>query len=134
MVSDPAQKRDGQWLAEFLRLDPAFVSAVHGSGGVDQAQSRAMQAALWPATLGYWMQTLFTPNPGTSPIFPDEVIAETRSFFTSFVSGRGALPAIRIGGQPYGILPVTAFSRIQWYSDQDELVRSALAALPRLAL
>ena len=30
---------------------------------------------------------------------------ETRAFFTSFVSGRGPLPAIRIGGQPYGILP-----------------------------
>ena len=123
-VSDPALKQDGQWLAEFLRLDPAFVSGVHGSGGLDQKQSRAMQAALWPATLGYWMQTLFTPNPGTSPIFPDDVIAQTRSFFTSYVSGRGAVPAIRIGGQPYGVLPVTAFSRIQWYSGTGELSAS----------
>ena len=59
--------------------------------------------------------TLFTPNPGTTSIFSDSVIDQTREFFTSFVSGRGALPAIRIGGQPYGILPVTAFSRIAWY-------------------
>ena len=63
------QKRDGQWLAEFLGLDPAFVASVHGSGGVDQMQARAMQTALWPATLGYWMNTLFTPNPGTTSIF-----------------------------------------------------------------
>ena len=27
-------------------------------------------------------------------------------------------PAVRIGGQPYGILPTTAFSRIQWYQPQ----------------
>ena len=74
-----------------------------------------MQTALWPATFGYWMDTLFTPNPGTASIFPDNVIDQTRAFFTSYVSGRGPLPAIRIGGQPYGILPVTAFSRIQWY-------------------
>jgi hypothetical protein len=114
-VNDPTQKRDGQWLAEFLRLDPAFVAGVHGSGGVDQMQARAMQTALWPATLGYWMNTLFTPNPGTTSIFPDQVIEQTRAFLTSYVSGRGPLPAIRIGGQPYGILPVTAFSRIQWY-------------------
>ena len=114
-VSDPTQKRDGQWLAEFLGLDPAFVAGVHGSGGVDQMQARAMQTALWPATFGYWMDTLFTPNPGTTSIFSDDVIDQTRAFFTSYVSGRGPLPAIRIAGQPYGILPVTAFSRIQWF-------------------
>ena len=103
----------------FCGLDPAFVAGVHGSGGVDQMQARAMQTALWPATFGYWMDTLFTPNPGTTSIFSDNVIEETRAFFTSFVSGRGPLPAIRIGGQPYGILPVTAFSRIQWYQTDD---------------
>ena len=117
VVTDPAEKKDGQWLAEFLRLDPAFVAGVHGSDGSDQMQARAMQTALWPATLGYWMDTLFTPNPGPTSIFPDNVIESTRSFFTSYVSGRGPLPALRIGGQPYGILPVTAFSRIQWLRD-----------------
>ena len=42
-ASDPTQKRDGQWLAELLGLDPAFVAGVHGSGGMDQMQARAMQ-------------------------------------------------------------------------------------------
>ncbi len=124
-AGDAAQKPDGQWLAEFLGLDPAFVGGVHGSGGMDQKQARAMQTALWPATLGYWMKTLFTPNPGTASIFSDGVVEEARAFFTSFVSGRGPLPAIRIGGQPYGILPVTAFSRIQWYRG-DNLSRISL--------
>jgi len=135
-VSDPTQKRDGQWLAEYLGLDPAFVAGVHGSDGVDQMQARAIQTALWPATLGYWMDTLFTPNAGTTSIFSDEVIEETRAFFTSFVSGRGAVPAIRIGGQPYGILPVTAFSRIQWYQQDSRrrigLTQDFLAALYNL--
>ncbi|MDB6107630.1 MAG: hypothetical protein JWO52_7629, partial [Gammaproteobacteria bacterium] len=126
-VPDPTQKRDGQWLAELLGLDPAFVAGVHGSNGVDQMQGRAMQTALWPATLGYWMGTLFTPNPGTTSIFSDAVIEETRSFFTSYVSGRGPLPAIRIGGQPYGILPVTAFSRIQWFRG-DARLRGSVSA------
>src|SRR5262249_19975531 len=73
-VPDPTQKRDGQWLAEFFQLDPTFVAGVHGSDGVDQMHARAMQTALWPATLGYWMDTLFTPNPGTASIFSDAVI------------------------------------------------------------
>jgi hypothetical protein len=122
---DPTQKRDGQWLAEFLGLDPAFLAGVHGSNGMDQMRARAMQTALWPATLGYWMDTLFTPNPGTTSIFSDAVIEETRTFFTSCVSGRGPLPAVRIGGQPYGILPVTAFSRIQWF--REDSFRSSLS-------
>jgi hypothetical protein len=125
-VADPTQKRDGQWLAEFLRLDPGFVGGVHGSGGVDQMQARAMQTALWPATLGYWMDTLFTPKGATASVFSDEVIEETRSFFTACVSGRGPLPAIRIAGQPYGILPVAAFSRIAWFR-QEERFRSLLS-------
>jgi len=128
-VSDPRQKRDGQWLAEYLHLDAAFVAGVHGSDGVDQMQVRAMQTALWPATLGYWMDTLFTPNPGTTSIFSDAVIESTRSFFTSYVSGRGPLPAIRIAGQPYGILPVTAFSRIQWFQRDQRPNSPYLASL-----
>ena len=79
MTSDPTQKRDGQWLAEFLGLDPAFVATVHGSGRPDQKQARAMQTALWPATLGYWMNTLFTPTGGKTSIFSDNIIEETRA-------------------------------------------------------
>jgi hypothetical protein len=120
-VADPAEKLDGQWLAEFLGLDPVFVAGVQGSGGADQKQARAMQTALWPATLGYWMNTLFTPAGGKTSIFSDDTIEQTRQFFTQSVSGRGALPAIRIGGQPYGILPTTAFSRIQWYQPENFL-------------
>ncbi len=118
VTPDPTQKLDGQWLAEFLGIDPTFVATVHASNSPDQKQARAMQTAMWPATLGYWMNTLFTPTGGQTSIFSDETIEQTRQFFIQFVSGRGALPAVRIGGQPYGILPTTAFSRIQWYQPQ----------------
>ena len=130
-VTDSNQKRDGQWLMEFLRLNYSFVAGVHGSDGVDQMQARAMQTALWPATLGYWMDTMFTPNPGTTSIFSDGAIEATRAFFCSSVLGRGPLPAIRIGGQPYGILPTTAFSRIRWFQQQGR-IPSPRAALYNL--
>jgi hypothetical protein len=113
------EKPDGQWFAEFLGLDPMFVATVHGSGGVDQKQARAMQTAMWPATLGYWMNTLLTSSDGKTSVFTDETVDQTRAFFSQFVSGRGPLPAVRIGGQPYGILPATAFSRIRWYEQQN---------------
>ena len=105
---DPNQKRDGQWVAELLGVDPALFTGIHASGGQDQMRTRAMQRALWPATVGYWMDKLLTP------VFSDDAVANTRWFFSQYVSGRGAVPAMRIGGQPYGILPTTAFSRIRW--------------------
>ena len=107
-TTDPLRKRDGQWVAEALGVDPALFGTVHGAGGLDQARARAMQRALWPATLGYWMDKML------HPVFGDAAVASTRWFFTQHVSGRGAVPALRIGGQPYGILPTTAFSRIGW--------------------
>jgi hypothetical protein len=107
-VSDPLAKLDGDWLTQLLGIDPTLFAKVHGSDGKDQMQARAMNCALWPATLGYWMDKMLTP------VFSDAAVENTRWFFTSFVSGRGAVPAVRIGGQPYGILPTTAFSRIGW--------------------
>ncbi len=111
-TTDPLAKRDGQWVADLLGVDPSLFQQVHGSDGKDQMYARAMQCALWPATLGYWMDKML------APVFSDDAVDNTRWFFTSYVSGRGAVPAVRIGGQPYGILPTTAFSRIHWFDEK----------------
>jgi hypothetical protein len=110
-ATDPMARRDGDWLTGLLGLDPDSFARVHGSDGADQMQARAMQCALWPATLGYWMDKMLTP------VFTDSAVENTRWFFTRYVSGRGPIPAIRIGGQPYGILPTTAFSRMAWLKE-----------------
>jgi hypothetical protein len=107
-TTDPLERRDGQWLAELLGVDADVLRDVPGAGGSDQADARAMNTALWPATLGTWMDTLM------APVFGDATVAQTRAFVSRFVSGRGAVPPVRIGRQPYGILPATAFSRIGW--------------------
>lgn len=105
---DPLLRRDGQWLADLLGLDPAVVQKIPGAGGTDQLEARAMNIALWNGTLGYMMETMM------APIFSRDEIRFTRAFFTQFVSGRGAIPPLQIGTQPYGILPTTVFSRMTW--------------------
>ena len=65
----------------------ALVATLHGSNGTDQMEGRAMRRALWPATIGYWMDKLL------APVFRDEAVANTRRYFTEYVSGRGAAPA-----------------------------------------
>ena len=62
-----------------------------------------MNRLLFPGTLGYWLRQFFSP-----PLFEAQLDA-VQTFFEKFVTGRGLLPAIRIGQQPYGILPATAF-------------------------
>jgi hypothetical protein len=115
VLADPLLRRDGQWLADLLGIRHDLVQRIPNAGGTDQTEARAMQIALWPGTLGYTMRTLL------SPIFPEDTIGDTRSFFTRYVSGRGPLPALRIGRQPYGIVLTTAFDRVEWFG-RDERV------------
>lgn len=102
----PYAKADGLRLAEALGIDPAVLQQVPNADGTDQAEGRAMNALLWPATLGYFLDTQLRP------VFDDATIERTRRHFIDRVSGRGMVPAVRIGKQPYGILPTTAFSRV----------------------
>ena len=117
-ATGPYDRKDGLVLAEALGIDAAALQHVPGADGSDQAEARAMNAALWPATLGYWMNTQMRP------VFSDDTIARTRQYFLNRVSGRGSLPALRIGHQPYGVLATTAFSRLTWL---DEVVRPTAA-------
>jgi hypothetical protein len=105
---DWPNKTDGQWLAELLGIDPAVTGRLVGAGGTDVREARAMNTALWPATWGYHLQTML------HPMFPTAAIEATRSFFTRYVSGRGPLPIIQIGRQPYGVLVTTALSKMAW--------------------
>ena len=102
------RRKDGQWLAEWLGIDYDVTKKMLGSDGDDQADTRNMNTALWPATIGYVMESLMQGG------FTPEVISNTRDFFTSSVSGRGPVPTIRIGNQPYGILPTAPFHRLTW--------------------
>jgi hypothetical protein len=119
---DPLDRSDGEWLAQWLGVDPAVLAPVTGSAGRDQLEARAMQTALWPATLGYMLGTLM------QPVLSERTLDETRRFFTTYVSGRGPVPALRIGSQPYGILATTAFSRMR-FSRKDSFLGDLHALL-----
>lgn len=124
--SDWLDKPDGQWLAEYLGIDPALFESVHNADASDQLAGRAMNIALWPATLGYWMESMM------SGVFTRAAIEQTREFFNLYVIGAGAVPAIRIGSQPYGILPATTISRMRWLEQRFQTEDSGIAVRPRI--
>jgi hypothetical protein len=111
-VADPLRATDGQHLADALGLPDTLTTRIPGAGIADRAEAHAMQVALWPATIGYFMDALM------DPVFSDATVKATRQFFTRFVSGRGPLPALRIGMQPYGIQPTVAFRQLAWFRGQ----------------
>jgi hypothetical protein len=104
--TDWTSRTDGQQLADLLGIDPGVLAGMPNAGSTDVRDARAANTALWPATWGYFLQTALHPLLGPA------AVAATRDFFLKYVSGRGPLPAVKIGRQPYGILPTTAFSRL----------------------
>jgi hypothetical protein len=108
--SDWTQRKDGQWLAESLGISYSALANIPHTDGTDQAEAMAMNTALFPATLGYMLRTLL------KPALSWDQITDLLWFFKNFVSGRGQVPAIRIGNQPYGILPTTVYSRMTWFN------------------
>ena len=76
----------------------------------EQLDARQMNTALWQATLGYFLlQMLGVGETSESPL-TDPDIAWVRSHFIDHVRAGGPLPSLRIGKQPYGILPVTSLN------------------------
>jgi hypothetical protein len=104
-------RQDGQWLADALGIDPDVFQHVPHASDRDFAEARAMNRVLWPATLGYSMETML------HPVFGADTVDTTRWFYTHFVAGRGFLPSIRVGSQPYGVLP--ALNLQQWKLGND---------------
>jgi hypothetical protein len=79
----------------------------------EQLDARSMNVALWQATWGYFlMQMLGVGETSESPLTDDD-IAWARRHFIDYVRATGPLPAVGVGKQPYGILPVTSINAWQ---------------------
>ena len=105
--SEYTDRTDGQRLSDAVGVRPEVLHHIRNAGAEDGREAAAMHRALWPATLGYFMEEMM------SPVFDEDTIDSTRTFLVEHVSGRGALPALRTGVQPYGVLTATAFSRFR---------------------
>jgi hypothetical protein len=103
---DPKKSQtDGRLLADALGISYEPLQTVQHADQTDLLEAYSMSTALFPGTWGYWLRNWM------APVVTEQTAQQTRSFFTRFVSGRGPLPAVRIGNQPYGILLTSDFSR-----------------------
>ncbi|HHG85340.1 MAG TPA: hypothetical protein ENJ82_11395, partial [Bacteroidetes bacterium] len=107
-TTNVSEMTDGQYLADALGIDYDVVQHIRDANIMDIKEAMCMNTALWPTTLGYYLRHLL------HPMFTPSEIAKVKSHFNSNVLGRGKIPAIRVGSQPYGILATTAFSKLAY--------------------
>jgi hypothetical protein len=106
-TADRAAATDGQRLADCLGLGYAPLLHAAGADNADNAEAVAMNRALYAGTLGYYLDHMM------GEVVDAASLGALRRHFTDFVTGRGPVAAIRVGPQPYGILPTSSLGRWQ---------------------
>ncbi|MBC7925167.1 MAG: hypothetical protein H7039_05875 [Bryobacteraceae bacterium] len=109
----PARSSDGGRLATALGMDATAFANVSGTTAATDQVVEAINTALWPATFGYFFEPLM------SPLVNEAAVARGRTLFQKFVRPRGPFQTLALGGQPYGILPVSSLER--WKTPQGTL-------------
>jgi hypothetical protein len=93
---------DGDRLAAALNVAPVLLSHVNGANGRQDEIANAINTVMWPATWGYYLSQIVN---GSVPN-PDVMLPIARDHFATEVRARGHFPILRIGRQPYGVLPI----------------------------
>lgn len=80
---------------------PEVLRNVEGSGKLAESYAGEMNTALWPVT-GYNFFRYMLEG-----VISEKDLIQLGDHFRQFVRAGGPLPTIRVGTQPYGVLPVT---------------------------
>ncbi|MGN6298797.1 MAG: hypothetical protein ACTHM7_18545 [Ginsengibacter sp.] len=96
LVKNPGSDLD--FFTQIIGVDFANIHELNHSDMKEHSNALNMNTALYAATLSDFF------NEYMKPAVKEMDAINIRSFFTSYVSSRGPLPAIRIGDQPYGFL------------------------------
>lgn len=94
---------DGSRLAAALGVGVGVFTAAENANGRSSLDEQAMNAALWPATWGYFLERLVPLSPA--------MVEPYRRHFVDWVRAAGPLATLRIGRQPYGVLPTVSLDR-----------------------
>lgn len=100
---------DGYHLARMLGVPSGVMANVDRAYELEVSRGTSMNRLLWDGTLGYFMRHLMDAAiPDQDPVFTPATIERAENYFVFNVLSRGPAPAFRIGGTPYGVLPVAS--------------------------
>ena len=81
---------------------------IPGADLQEGATAGHMSNALWNATLGYTLRYFWNPLDPNQTLLTDAAIDTLRAHVVRYLRPSGPLSALRVGNQPYGIVPITA--------------------------
>jgi hypothetical protein len=109
----PGDGSNADWLTRafgFQNGNSGTFANLTNAKATEQLDAMHMNRALWPSTMGYFLlEMIGVLTRSESPLISWN-LEWARQHFSDFVRAQGPLPAIRVGTQPYGILPVTSLS------------------------
>jgi hypothetical protein len=117
---------DGRRLATALGVPAELLAHVEGAGSTTELDARAMVLSLWPGLAGYGVRQFLSAS------VPEPMAEALRDHAVNWVRPRGPLPTVRVGRQPYGVLPVTSLARFVAPATDDGSIASMHATLRRL--
>ena len=95
--------------AAALGVDIGLLTAIPGAARREQAHAAAFNTALWTTTWGDAIEHLTPAGRANGDQRLDSPSLDAvRDHWVDHVRGRGPLPVLRLGRQPYGLLPVVA--------------------------
>lgn len=112
-----------------LGLRDAGLEHLAGAPDDHDRWSAAVQRALWPGTWGYYLTQFIGIGPGRLSL---DDLTWISDFGARALRPGGPLPAVRVGRQPYGVLPVTTlgtFAAAGVDADRIARLRDLLAGL-----
>lgn len=127
----PTPSAQAESVARLLGVDAGVVESLlapDGPRSTLEAAQRAANTALWWAT---WEPVLQKVDAADIPAVTPATIESARRLHRDDVRGAGHSPAIRVGAQPYGILPVADLAA--WKPESGD-ISAALVPLVRRVL
>lgn len=112
-------------LSQALGINPAagHLDRMKGVDGAEQVTASHMINALWSATLGQTLDQMF------DPAMSDADIGKLRDHAVAHLRPGGALPTLRVGSQPYGILPITPLTLFKPQDKVEEKLAQVIGAV-----
>ena len=120
----PPEKDALQLLTSALGLPAGKLTAegIHNAHLAEQRTALHMMNALWRGTFGHYLMELWNPPGEENYLLKTPTMYQLRRYAVAYLRPAGAMPLLRVGKQPYGILPVVGKA----YSGTDHAVESGI--------
>jgi hypothetical protein len=105
VLAAPPDDAAGRRLAAALGLPADVFDPVPRSGLLEARTASRLAEVLWAATLGHYLDDLL------APLVDGDTAGLTRDHVTRWLHPGGPYATLRVGRQPYGVLPVVAPGR-----------------------